>query len=151
MPALPEFLYGTRLIRRTEVYRKRNVEHISKPHSHIAVAAEVEIDLEGIGQDDQKGGRGVQEIGLCKAEIGGKRQYIGQQNLFRQAQYKKGDAFCKVGRGKSALFQGFELGNHFFVQYNGACNQLRKKGDKGKVMRKGIMPCFPGAAVNDKR
>lgn len=50
MPPLPEVDDIKRLVRAVEVDRQDNVEHEADADSHIAVAAEVKIELAGVGE-----------------------------------------------------------------------------------------------------
>ena len=52
MPALPKLFDGAGFIGGIEIYRKLDMKHVAQPHSHIAVPAEIKINLERIGEDD---------------------------------------------------------------------------------------------------
>ncbi len=54
MPSVPEFGDGQRFIGRVKVLRQRDIEHAADADRHVAVAAEIKIELEGIAQGYQK-------------------------------------------------------------------------------------------------
>lgn len=150
MPSLPQILYGTRFIGRIEINRQLDIEHFSQTDCHIAVTAEIKVNLEGIGEDNQQGGWAVKEIGLLKAEIGKQCQHVGEQHLFPKPKYEQGQSFCKIGRGKSPVGFILKLRKDFFIQYDGPRYKLGEKSNKHKVVRKGIMFRRTGAAVDEK-
>ena len=150
MPSLPQILHGTRFIGRIEINRQLDIEHFSQTDCHIAVTAEIKINLKGISQYHQKRGGGVQKGSLLETVIYGKRKHICKQHLFSQTDCKNHDALCKIIRLKAAVLLILKLRHHFLIGHNGACNQLGKEGHKGKIIDKGVMLRPSGASVNNK-
>lgn len=55
MPSVPELFDIGSFIGREKIDGNPDIKHKSKSPRHIAVAAEVQINLEGVGQNDEKG------------------------------------------------------------------------------------------------
>ena len=53
MPAAPEIHHGKRFVGRVKVHGDLNIKHIPQSGCHIAVTAEIKVDLEGIGKHHQ--------------------------------------------------------------------------------------------------
>ena len=150
MPSLPELFYTACLIRRIKVHGKLDVKHLSKPLCHIAVPAEIKIYFKGIGKNHKQCGGCVQEGSLVKTKIDGKSQDISQKYLFSKADGKKHDPSRKIVSLWSAVASVLKLRNHFFIQYNGAGNELGEKGHKSQIISKAVVLRLSQASVNNK-
>ena len=53
MPAAPEFTDRGRRIRMVKVFAEAETEHVPHPYRHIAVTAEIVVDLQGIADPSQ--------------------------------------------------------------------------------------------------
>ena len=59
MPAVPEFSNGEGFIGRVKIDRQINIHHLPDANGHIAIAAEIKINLNGVGQTGKEGIGGV--------------------------------------------------------------------------------------------
>ena len=129
MPALPELHDGLGDIGVVEVLHKLKADHPPQAHGHVAVAGEVEVNLEGIGRQAQPGPHhgqflpGHGEEGVPHAADG-----VGQEHLLGKAHGKPlhaGDEFPQ------ALLPVHQLLSHGLVLDDGAGDQLGEQGDEG--------------------
>ena len=150
MPALPEFADVRRSVRGIEVDGELNIEHFADAHCHVAVAAEIEIQLERIREENEPGRDGVHVVGHREAVIGGNSQNIREQNLLGKPDHEELNATRKGICVESAARNVSELRHHFIIKNNGAGDQLGEKGHKSHIIKEWIMPGFAAAAVNQE-
>ena len=62
MPPLPEIYYVYRFIGRVKVYRKPDSKHTCKSYRHIAVSAEIKIQLQRIEKNRKQSLRGIDSV-----------------------------------------------------------------------------------------
>src|SRR5436305_15015812 len=55
MPSSPEIRWINSLVRRIEIWRKADAEHMGKADGHVAVSREIEINLIGVAESAQPG------------------------------------------------------------------------------------------------
>ena len=96
VPALPELRNGHRAVRLIKVGGKFKIHHFSQSQRHVAVAAEIEIDLEGIGQHDQRGADRAQPGDVAEAPVRHFSEGVGNQHLLGKAQRKQKQAGRKI-------------------------------------------------------
>ena len=128
MPSLPEFTHTARLIGRIEIGGKTEAKQQSYPNGHIRIAREVRIDLNGISEQGhhilKSGVHGwIGEYAVHKVQS----EVIGQQYFFEQS-------VENPKKPKSELLPGEPVGltqlrNEIRCPHNGACHQLREKGN----------------------
>ena len=136
MPASPEFRNGTGNVRIIEIFIEVKPEHFSQSDGHIRISAEIEVNLEGIGQRPQPG-HPCRQRHVCaeplhrsvsepKGVIRNQRHVIGQQHLLSQSGNK---AYHTVGKVLQVLLPIINLIRNGFIPHNRSGDELRKKGD----------------------
>ncbi len=138
MPFVPELRDIRSLIGGKEVDGNLDTEHKAKAARHVAVAAKVQIYLERIEYDNKKGIQTIQRHIILEAPSGGNAEGIGKQNLFTQPQHKQAKPHVKIFIIKMFAGNILKLGQHFLMADNGTGNQLRKKGNKERVVRNSL-------------
>ena len=96
VPALPEFRNGQGAVGLVKVGGKFKIHHFSQSHCHVAVAAEVEINLEGVGQHDQSRADRAQSGNVREAPVRHLAEAVGNQHLLGKAQRKQEQAGRKI-------------------------------------------------------
>ena len=96
VPSVPEFGDGQCLVGGVKIQGQVDVKHFSDTDGHVAVAAEVEVDLDGICQHDEKGSDAGELIDGSKAIGHQVAEIIGEQALFRQPKGKEIDTLCQI-------------------------------------------------------
>ena len=127
MPAAPECLDTVRCIWIVKVFFKRKAEHGSHADSHIAVAAEIEIDLEHIGDRTDPGGEDVELTGAGgKDRVCRNGHRVGNHNFFceaeREAPHPGGRS---VQRNRSVVDRAADI----MIFHDRSRDQLGKKGN----------------------
>ena len=95
VPAFPEIFDGKRLVRRIEIHRQGDIQHLGGADGHVAVAAEVEIDFKGIKEHHEQPveTRRRSRMGKCPCDAFGKD--VGNHHFFEEAEaedlYAAGD------------------------------------------------------------
>ena len=129
VPAPPEFSDGPGDIGIVEVAQEIKAQHPPQAHSHIGIAREVKIELEGEGQDAQPSPcRGELRCGHGLVGVPEHAEIIGQKDLFRQTHHKDLHTGGKLLRGVGAVLQ---LIVQVLVLDDGTGDELREEGDKG--------------------
>ena len=85
MPAFPKFNDVGRLVGRIEVHRQFHAKHMSNAPPHIAIAAEIEVQLQRIKQHYQPGIRAGQPCHISIACIHRLAEGIRKQHRFLTA------------------------------------------------------------------
>ena len=148
MPALPELADVQRLVGRVEVERDFDVEHQAHAGGHVAVAGEVEIELEGIADGDEPGLGGVEAQRVGEALRHGDAERIGDDDLLEQAQREGVQARREVVEVEMAVFRVGELRHDLAVQHDRAGDQLREEGDEQRVVENMIARHRAAVAVD---
>ena len=148
VPPLPEFGNGQCAVGLVEIGGEFKIHHFSQAQRHVTVAAEVEINLEGIGQHDQSRADRAQSGDIPEAPVRRLAEGVGNQHLFRQAQGKK-----EHTRGEILPLKAFpvllqKLGNQLIMGHNGACDELRKIGNIGSILQEAVVTRLPPVGVN---
>ena len=89
VPAIPEILDIQGFVGRVKVSRKIDIHHFSDAQSHIAVATEIQVDLQGVGQHGNQRPGAVQCVHSVEADVGHIAEKIRQQHLFAEPQGKR--------------------------------------------------------------
>lgn len=127
VPAAPKLRGRLRRVGVVEVARVLEAHHLAKADSHVRVAGEVEVNLEGVGghareaADKADLGRlaGQQRVGQ---HAGG----VGEQHLLAQAHAEQPQALSEaLQRGAAVIDLVLDVG----VAHDGASHQLREHGD----------------------
>ena len=82
VPPAPEDADAFGLVGGAEIEGNVDIEELSQAHGHIGIAAEIEIDLEGIGQGCSPGGPEAQ-AGCPKARVRKQGQRVCNHGLFK--------------------------------------------------------------------
>ena len=62
VPSAPEILYVQRLVGRIEIDGQPDIEQERRPDRHVAIAAEIEIELEGVGETGRPGAEKIKRF-----------------------------------------------------------------------------------------
>ena len=144
MPAFPEIPDGQRLVGGIEVHGQIDVQHSGKAQCHIAVAAEIEIDLEGVGQHHKKQFQGACLLHGQEHRRGGKG--ICQHSLLEQAEGELPHPGAErlLPETQTALL--VKLGNEILRRCNGAHDELGKVDHIQHIVQKAVpFPLTPGS------
>ena len=85
VPAFPELPDGQAPVRGIEVYRQPEAQETGAAGGDVAVAGEVEVQLQGVAQNHQPGGGGGEFVQTGPAVAGDNPQIVRQQHFFRHA------------------------------------------------------------------
>ena len=134
VPPPPELRDRQGDIRVVEVFEEVEAEHPAEADGHVAVAGEVEIDLQRVGD----GGQPVHERavigGVAAVDDGGHlRDLIGQQQLFGQTHDKAPEALREIVHGHLALPDLLLDG---LIAHDGAGDELREEADVHQQVEK---------------
>ena len=146
MPAFPEIPDGQRLVGGIEVHGQIDVQHSGKSQRHIAVAAEIEIDLEGVGQHHKKQFQGACLLHGQEHRRGGKG--ICQHGLLEQAEGEllHPGAERLLPETQTALL--VKLGNEVLRRRNGAHDELGKVDHIQHIVEKAVPLPFPPGSIH---
>ena len=86
VPALPELRHRQAAVGRIEVDGQTQPQQPGTAGGNVAVAGEIEVQLQGVAQDDAPGGGGRQAGEVSPAVVGQNSQVVRQQHLFGKAQ-----------------------------------------------------------------
>ena len=134
VPALPELADVQALVRRIEVERQLDVEHQRHARGHVAVAGEVEVQLEGVAQRHKPRLRGVERLRGAKARLHGHAERVRDDDLLEQAQRERVEARGEVVEVEAAVLRVRELRHDLAVEHDGARDQLREERDEERVV-----------------
>ena len=134
MPPPPELRDRQGNIRVVEVFEEVEAEHLAEADGHVAVAGEVEIDLQRVGD----GGQPVHERavigGVAAVDDGGHlRDLIGQQQLFGQTHDKAAEALREIVHSNAARSNLLLNG---LIAHDGAGDELREEADVHQQVEK---------------
>ena len=127
VPAPPELRDALCDIRIAEVFREREAEDAAQPDGHIAVAGEIEIDLEREGDRVQPG---IERRLLGRSLIGGDelRKDVRNEHLLPETDR---EARSARGRGFERVCPLLQLGRDIAVAHDWARDELREHGNIG--------------------
>ena len=125
MPPAPEARDRFRDERIAEVFQKMEAEHLAQADRHIGVAAEIEEDLQCVGQRaDPEQRHGFLTVDV-KGHLGHKGDIVGEQHFLAEADDEPLHALGEFFRRDGALVD--LLGNRA-VAHDGTRDQLREEG-----------------------
>ena len=139
VPPSPEIDDVNRLIRGIEVHRNLHAEQPRQAAGHVAVAAEIEIKLNGVKENEQQAvhrGQG-RDIGI--SPVHRKAEGIRHKDLFHHTQSKQintGGEFFQI----QLLFSNLrKLGQHLRLAHDGSGDQLGEKGNEERIVQEGTV------------
>ena len=127
VPALPEFAQAVTDIGVAEIARQRNPEHPRQADGHLAVAGEIEIDLQGEHRGGEPGGIAIEPPRVGKQLISQGRQVVGEQNFLDQPCQE--DQAAQLHVPGSQRRQIFQLFHQFRGTQDGTGDHVREKCD----------------------
>ena len=123
-----------------EVFRQPDIEQKTESNRHIAVSAEVEIDLESVGKGglpaDEKVSGGVQKSRirhLCKE--------VGKQDLFGHPEGKEVQPCGDVAGVRTEAVVSVKLAHHLIRQHDRTGDQLGEEADEQGITAEGVAFC----------
>ena len=127
VPAFPELGDAAAGVGVVEVFGELESHHLAETDGHVAVAREVEVDLEGVGEDaDPCCTRGQVAVVHGEDLVGIGGQGVGDEHFLAQADDEAVEAHHAVFHGAGALH---ELRRHAVVVDDGTRDELRKHHD----------------------
>ena len=131
MPPSPELRDASGNIGIIEVLQEMEAEHFSKTDSHIGIAGEIKVYLEGVGQRTEPGRRhGKLCHGKGRCRIPEKADIVCQQDFFAHAHNKAVDTFREI----IEIFPAFlHLPCDRLILHDRARDELREHGNIGSV------------------
>ena len=150
MPPLPEIHDIDSLIRRIEVNGDFNTEHPPDSPCHIAVTAEIKIELERISEDDHKCIRLSEKRHVRITIIHACAERIRQNHLFEQPQHEQHIASGKFFPVEFLLRHSCKLWKHLALRHNRACDQLRKERDKQCIRQQPTIFYLSPVCIHEK-
>ena len=126
VPPPPELGDGSGDVGIVEVLRALEAEQRPQAQGHVAVAGEIEVDLQGIGRGAQPGHAPVQPGPQAEGGVGDRGGHLGDQRLLGEAHDEAAEAPRALLRaGPGAVQSGGELPE----AGNGAGDHLGEEGD----------------------
>ena len=133
VPAAPEVGRVDRLVRRVEVLREPQADHDGDADGHVAVAREVEVELQRVAEG--RGPAGEQpEVGVVREEVvhvG--RHHVGDQHLLGEAHDEEEEAGADE-RPAEALLRPLQLHADVAVADDRPGEDVREQRDPGQVV-----------------
>ena len=149
VPALPELPDIHALVRGVEVHGDADVEHEADAGGHVAVAGEVEVQLEGVAHGHKPGLRRVEGGGGAEARLHACGEGVGDEDLLGQTAGEGEEAWREVRAVRMPVFGIRELRDDLAVQHDGAGDQLGEEGDEERVIHEVIARHGVPVAVDD--
>ena len=127
MPAPPELRDAAGEEGVAEVFREMKAKDPAKAHGHIAVAGEVEVNLQGAGHGVEPC---KQHRGLGGLQKGGHQliQHVGDQDLFPKSYH---EASCAGGSVRQRVAAAGQLRGNVCIADDGPGNELGEHGHIG--------------------
>ncbi len=135
MPSFPEIHNVDCLIGRIEVNRNLNAKHLADAPGHIAVTAEIKVQLQGIKNNHQYRIYSPQKRYVIVTIVCPGAKSIRQQHLLGKSQNKKPEPLCHPFPPHALLSHLPKLPQHLIMVDDRAGNQLRKKGHKQSIIQ----------------
>ncbi len=140
MPIPPEYGNVFSFIRRIEVLRNVYVEHFPQTYCHIAVAAEIKIQLQRIREHNYKAAQAVNNRhGIGKAHGDRITHAVRNKNFFAKPHRKNIYSARKVFPIEAFFAVIQKLRDKLIVRDNRARDKLRKKGYETGVFKKTVI------------
>lgn len=151
MPSAPKIADRHRLIRRIEIVRQLHAKHLSDADRHIAITAEIKIELEHIRKRRERERYGIQPANVGETKIRRLCQQVGKQYLFGQSEHKIGNAARKTLRIKRSFLTVLKLRDELAVQHDRSRDELGKKSDERQIIHDAVMRRLSPAPIQNKR
>ena len=130
VPSAPEFPDASGDIGIIKVLLKVEAKHLSEADGHIAVAAEIKVNLQHIGDGSDPGCRRVKPRDIrCKKRVCHEADGVGNQHLFGETGNKTADS---VHDAVHRLSPVLDLLGDIVVFHDGAGDELREEGNVEK-------------------
>ena len=123
-----------------EVFRQPDIEQQPQPDRHIAVTAEVEIDLERVGEGGLPTGEKVTG-GVQKSRICHLCKEVGEQDLFGHAEGKEVQTGGDVAGVRTEAIVSVKLTHHLIRQHDRTGDQLGEEADEQGITAERIAFC----------
>ena len=105
MPSAPEFLDRGRVKRRIEIFCDLQTDHFAQTDRHIAIAAEIKVQLRQIPDRQKQCRNAVQHRNIAVSIVDRLCQRIRQQHFFGETEHEKLDSFREPLCMKPAPFR----------------------------------------------
>ena len=129
MPPPPELGGGLGDIGVVEILQKLEAQHPPQANGHVGIAGEVEVELEGEGNDAEPCPQGGEfGAGGGQVHVPELAQVVGQQHLFGKAH---GEALGPPGKALGGVVAVGELLVQVLILQDGPGDELGEEGDKG--------------------
>ena len=134
VPAPPEILDIRGLVWRIEVPRQFDPEHEGTADGHVAVAREIEVQLESVAERTKDGFTESQRRRNIEDIVHKRRKIIRHKHLLGEADAQHDKAAIEIFPVHHAL-GAFELWHHLAVMDDRASDKLREEADKKPIMQ----------------
>ena len=135
MPSAPEVGDRGGDVGIIEVLEELKAEHIAQTASHIGVAGEVEVDLEGVRQNTHPGSEHAVFVGIAEHRGGQRAHLVGDEHLLAQAHAEQLDA---LGKAVERLAAVVELIGYVAVADDRSGDKLREQRHIGSETDKAL-------------
>ena len=132
MPAPPELARVGGLVRRVEVLREVVAQQVGDADRHVRVAAEVEVELEGVAQGGRPPAEEVEVGGVAEELVDVRQHDVGDEQLLGHAAGDEEQAERRQTRRQAAR-PALEVALHVAPAQDGAGDGAREEGDEGGV------------------
>ena len=118
------------------------MKHPGDSPRHVAVTAEVKIELEGIGQHDAERVRRAEGRHIVVSPGYGPAEKFRQNYFFEETHGKHHQSLCHVFRIRPAALFFLQKRDEFPVEQNRPHGYLGKIHGKEQVVQKAVLSCF---------
>ena len=146
MPAPPEIAGAGGFVGAVEILRQLDAEKASQADGHVAIAAEVEIDLQREAEEGEPGGHHAHMDGVADERMDEGGDAVADQNFFGEADGEEIDAVFPA-RADAGLRDAGELRDELVVAGEGAGDEVREEGNEAGEAPE-IALGFGGAAID---
>ncbi len=148
VPSSPEFGHCEGSVRMVEVSRQVEAHELAKTYSHQRVAAEIEIKLEGVGENTHPCQRRGNTLVADHGNIAPEATYlIGDEDLVAETDSKGFETFLDFA---DVMGPFLKLLCHCAVSYDRACDKLGEHTDVCAVVDKtSFRRRFPSVNIDD--
>ena len=150
MPPFPEIHNIHRFVGRIEIDGNLYAQHPADPHGHIAVTAEVKIELQGVEQNHQACVRPTKNGQIFIAVIHTRAECIRQKHFLGKPKHKKRETARNPLPVRLFRVKRPKLRQHLAVIYNGAGDKLREKGHKQRILGQRAVRHLAPVSIHDE-
>lgn len=134
VPALPEVDHAGRAVGAIEVDRQLDIEHPADADRHVAIAAEIEVELEGIGEAGHPGDGEMEWFGTGEPGLRPDGKGVGDHHLLEQTDQKEPQPQIDIAPVEDLVPQSIELRHHLLVMEDRTGEQMGEEGDEERVV-----------------